>query len=118
MARARRRAVRSKESVLKGAVRGKGGAPIWRPLFDGRGQLTVSCRPSSSRPWLSLPLSVIPPFIWVYLRECSHHRDSSGAPPEVAAAWHAHPMPALCAPRHLPRLFSLGRARSSFLSAS
>ena len=51
--------------------RGRLGAPF----FDGRGQLTVSCRPSSSRPWLSLPLSVIPPFIWVYLRECSRHRD-------------------------------------------
>ena len=48
------------------------GAPR-RPLFDGRGQLSVSCRPSSSRPWLSLPLSVIPPFIWVYLRERSRH---------------------------------------------
>src|SRR2546427_1601410 len=37
------------------------------PFFDGRGQLTVSCRPSSSRPWLSSPLSVIPPFMWVLL---------------------------------------------------
>src|SRR5438094_10428198 len=54
--------------VEKGAqcrVPGAAAAPAnpWRPLFDGRGQLTVSCRPSSSRPWLSLPLSVIPPFI-------------------------------------------------------
>ena len=32
------------------------------PFFDGRGRLTASCRPSSSRPWLSSPLSVIPPF--------------------------------------------------------
>ncbi len=35
------------------------------PFSDGRGQLTASCRPSSSRPWLSLPLSFIPPFMWV-----------------------------------------------------
>src|SRR3954454_20943015 len=41
------------------------------PFFDGRGQLTASCRPSSSRPWLSSPLSFIPPFIWVCLRERS-----------------------------------------------
>src|SRR5204862_2958134 len=41
------------------------------PLIDGRGQLSVSCRPSSSRPWLSSPLSLIPPFIrvWFGLRE-------------------------------------------------
>src|SRR2546426_2791862 len=61
------------------------------PFFDGRGQLTVSCRPSSSRPWLSSPLSVIPPFKWVCL---ARTLTSSFA---VAAAWHAHPMSALYA---------------------
>jgi hypothetical protein len=51
-----------------------------RPLFYcGRGRLTVSCRPSSSRPWLSSPLCSIPPFIWV-----------SRVASSVAAAWHAH----------------------------
>ena len=61
---------RNRKAFERVGVNGKGGdtAP---PFFDGRGQLTVSCRPSSSRPWLSLPLSVIPPFIWVYLREGS-----------------------------------------------
>src|SRR5436190_21992564 len=54
------------------------------PFFDGRGQLTASCRPSSSRPWLSSPLSLIPPFMWVWLARV--HRDVL-----VAAAWHAHP---------------------------
>src|SRR5258708_3125609 len=94
----RLRAVRSRKTrrwayMEKGAPR--------RPLFDGRGQLSVSCRPSSSRPWLSLPLSVIPPFIWVYLREVL-------TSPSVAAAWHAHPMPALFASGHLPRSYALG----------
>ena len=60
------------------------------PFFDGRGQLSVSCRPSSSRPWLSLPLSVIPPFMWVCIA-----RALTSSP--VAAAWHAHSMPALLA---------------------
>src|SRR5678816_893185 len=60
------------------------GAP---PFFDGRGQLNVSCRPSSSRPWLSSPLSVIPPFIWVC---CGRTNGAS-----VAAAWHAHSPPLL-----------------------
>ena len=55
------------------------------PFFDGRGQLTVSCRPSSSRPWLSSPLSFIPPFMWVWLARALTIFDS------VAAAWHAHP---------------------------
>jgi hypothetical protein len=51
-----------------------------RPLFYcGRGRLTVSCRPSSSRPWLSSPLCSIPPFMWV-----------SRVASSVAAAWHAH----------------------------
>src|ERR671937_1544178 len=43
------------------------------PFYDGRGQLTVSCRPSSSRPWLSSPLSLIPPFMWDSVRERSNH---------------------------------------------
>src|SRR5262245_28242347 len=34
-----------------------------RPLFYAVRTLSVSCQPSSSRPWLSLPLSVIPPFV-------------------------------------------------------
>jgi len=35
------------------------------PFFSReRSAITVSCRPSSSRPWLSSPLSVIPPFMW------------------------------------------------------
>jgi cyclophilin family peptidyl-prolyl cis-trans isomerase len=49
------------------------------PFIDGRGRLTVSCRPSSSRPWLSSPLSVIPPFMLGLLRERS--RASSWLPP-------------------------------------
>jgi hypothetical protein len=43
------------------------------PFICGRGQLTVSCRPSSSRPWLSSPLSFIPPFMWDSLRKRSRH---------------------------------------------
>src|SRR5215510_1032301 len=62
----------------EGAKMEKGGGS--RPLFYcGRGRLTVSCRPSSSRPWLSSPLCSIPPFIWV-----------SRVASSVAAAWHAH----------------------------
>ena len=53
------------------------------PLFDGRGRLTVFCRPSSSRPWLSSPLSVIPPFLW----------------PSVARAAQASPVAALASAR-------------------
>ena len=35
------------------------------PFFGGRGRLTASCRPSSSRPWLlSLPLRLSPPSLW------------------------------------------------------
>jgi hypothetical protein len=39
--------------------------------YCGRGRLSVSCRPSSSRPWLSSPLSFIPPFMWVSREHCS-----------------------------------------------
>jgi len=58
-----------------------------RPLYRRARSATVSCRPSSSRPWLSLPLSVIPPFMWDDLRE----RPTA----LVAAAWHAQRAAAL-----------------------
>ena len=60
------------------------------PLY-GRGRLSASCRPSSSRPWLSSPLSLIPPFVWDSVRESGLRLQS------VAAAWHAHPSSVLVA---------------------
>src|SRR5215467_15514392 len=39
-------------------------------FYCGRGWLSASCRPSSSHPWLSSPLSSIPPFIWVSRATC------------------------------------------------
>src|SRR5438034_4016177 len=105
MTAGRRRAVQSRK-VRRWAYVEKG-APQ-RPLFDGRGQLSVSCRPSSSRPWLSLPLSVIPPFIWVCLREVL-------TSPSVAAAWHAHPMADPLRVWAPPALLSLeGRGQKKF----
>ena len=53
-------------SVGRGAyaVQQKRGRPA-APFFSGRGELTASCRPSSSRPWLlSLPLRLSPPSLW------------------------------------------------------
>src|SRR6266545_6350657 len=96
MTERRRRGLFNRKSESKeGGCTWKRGPRHGRPLFDGRGQLTVSCRPSSSRPWLSSPLSVIPPFTWV---TCESALEIAS----VAAAWHAHPTPALCAPGHLP----------------
>ncbi len=64
------------------------GGPRWPPFFLYRERsVTVSCRPSSSRPWLSSPLCLIPPFSW------DHSENALG--PAMAAAWHAHPKPAL-----------------------
>ena len=82
------------------------------PFFDGRGQLTVSCRPSSSRPWLSSPLSVIPPFIWVYLRERSRHRFSGcrlARSPDIGALRFGAPSPWFVRPSFGPEP---GRVRS------
>ena len=67
------------------------------PFICGRGQLTVSCRPSSSRPWLSSPLSFIPPFnvgfsvasAHVIIRGCRLARSPDvGARPSGHRAYH------------------------------
>src|SRR5439155_26193313 len=65
------------------------------PLCDGRGQISVSSRPSSSRPSSSSPLSVIPPFVWVDWRGALNHRFSGcrlARTPDVVAhrTHHAH----------------------------
>jgi hypothetical protein len=44
------------------------------PFMSGEVGFTVSCRPSSSRPWLSSPLSVIPPFMLGFCESAHAHQ--------------------------------------------